>query len=107
MIMFPKPMNTEVPLTIEEAVSMLLGDLPLLDRTRLGAMTTEELNLINKVVGLQIAKDFRLWSGNDPLLNACLEAIDENDADDADPTMVIVRAMWAKLQETHVLRLVK
>lgn len=105
--MFPKPINTELPLTIDEAVSILLSDLPLLDRTRLSAMTTEELNLVNRVVGLQIAQDFRLWSGNDPLLNACLEAVDDNDEDDADPTMVIVRAMWKKLQETHVLRRVK
>ena len=105
--MFPKPIDYDLPLTIDEAVNMLLADLPLLDRTRLSAMTTEELNLINKLVGIQIAKDFRLWSGNDPLLNACLEALDDSDADDADPTLVIVRAMWQKLQETHVLRLVK
>ena len=100
-------MSTELPLTIDEAVSMLLADLPLLDRTRLSSMTAEELDLINRVVGLQIAKDFRLWSGNDPLLHACLEAVDEYDEDDADPTLVIVRSMWKKLQETHVLRLVK
>lgn len=105
--MFPRPMNTELPLTIKEAVNLLLADLPLLDRTRLSAMTTEELNMINKAVGFQIAKDFRLWSGNDTLLNACLQAIDDNDEDDSDLTMVIVRAMWQKLQETHVLRLVK
>lgn len=105
--MFPKPISSKLPFTIDEAVSMLLADLPLLDRTRLSAMTTEELGLVNKAVGLQIAKDFRLWSGNDPLLNECLKAVGDCDEDDADPTMVIVRAMWQKLQETHVLRLVK
>lgn len=102
-----KPMIKELPLTIDEAVSMLLDDLPLLDRTRLGAMTSEELNLINEAVGLQIASEFRLWGGNDALLNACLTAVDKSEEGDADPTMVIVRAMWKKLQETHVLRLVK
>ncbi len=86
---------------------MLLADLPLLDRTRLGAMTSEELNIINQAVGLQIASDFRLWGGNDALLNACLEALDHSEEDDDDPTMVIIRAMWKKLQETHVLRVVK
>ena len=70
-------------------------------------MTTEAPNLVNKVVGLQIAQDFLLWGGNHPLLNACLEAVEEYDEDDADPTLVVVRAMWKKLQETHVLRLVK
>ena len=102
-----KPMIKDLPVTIDEAVGMLLDDLPLLDRTRLGAMTDEELNLINEAVGLQIASEFRLWGGNDALLNDCLTAMDKNDEHDVDPTMVIVRAMWKKLQETHVLRLVK
>ncbi len=73
----------------------------------MGSMADEELNLVNKVVGYQITKDFRLWSGNELLLHECLEAIENGDTDDADPTNVIIHAMWQKLQETHVLRLVK
>ena len=105
--MFTRPLSSNLPSTIDEAVSVLLSDLRLIDRTRMGSMTTEELNIINKVVGLQIAKDFRLWSGNDLLLHACLEAIEDSDGEDTDPTMVIIHAMWEKLQHTHVLRLVK
>ncbi|BBO86953.1 hypothetical protein [Desulfosarcina ovata] len=106
--MFPKPIDNDLPLTIDDAVQLLLADLPLLDRTRLGAMEPEELDWINRMVGLQIAKDFRLWSGNDILLSACLEAAGDSEAGtDGDPTMVIIHAMWKKLQETHVLRPVK
>lgn len=105
--MFPKPIDTQLPMTIDEAVSLLLSDLPLLDRTRLSVLTDEELNLINRAVSLQIAKDFRLWSGNDALLHACLEATDGCEEESEDLTIVIVRAMWKRLQETHVLRLVK
>ena len=36
-----------------------------------------------------------------------IEPIDEQGDVELDPTMVIVRAMWQRLQETHVLRLVK
>ncbi len=96
-----------MPSTIDEAVSILIADLTLIDRTRLGSMTTEQLHLVHNVVGLQIARDFRLWSGNDRLLHECLQAIEETGTDDDDPTMVIVHAMWKKLQETHVLRLIK
>ena len=105
--MFPKTMDIDLPMTIADAVDMLLADLPLLERSRLANLTLADLDLINRLVGLQIARDFRLWSGNDSLLHACMESIDLKDDDELDPTMVIVRAMWQKLQETHVLRLVK
>jgi len=39
-------------------------------------------------------------------LYACLEAA-RGLGEEADPTLVIVRAMWEKLQQTHVLRIVK
>ena len=105
--MFTKPLSSDLPSTIEEAVRILLDDLRLLDRTRLGSMTTEELNWVNKAVGLQITRDFRLWSGNELLLHECLEAMPDAGKEDADPSMVIINGMWKKLQETHVLRLVK
>ena len=105
--MFTKPLSSDLPSTIEEAVSILLADLRLLDRTRLGSMTAEELNWVNKVVGLQITRDFRLWSGNELLLHACLNAMEDTGGEDADPSMAIIHALWKKLQETHVLRLVK
>jgi len=105
--MFPKMIDLILPSTIAEAVDILLDDLPLQDRSRLACLSQEELDLINRVVGLQIARDFKLWSGNDDLLHDCMEAIEQQGDKDADPTMVIVRAMWKKLQETHALRLVK
>ncbi|BBO66552.1 hypothetical protein DSCA_04820 [Desulfosarcina alkanivorans] len=104
--MFPKIVDIELPITIDDAVTMLLDDLPLLDRTRLSSMTPDELDLINRLVGLHIARDFLLWSGNHELLHACLEAA-RNSGEEADPTLVIIRAMWEKLQQTHVLRLVR
>lgn len=105
--MFTKTLSSDLPSTIDEAVTILLDDLPLRDRTRMGSMTTDELNLVNNIVGLQITRDFRLWSGNDSLLHACLKAVDETGQENADPSMAIIHAMWKKLQETHVLRLVK
>ena len=105
--MFPKMIDLILPSTIAEAVDILLDDLPLLDRSRLACLSQEELDLINRVVGLQIARDFKLWSGNDDLLHDCMEVIEQQGDKDADPTMVIIRAMWTKLQEIHALRLVK
>ena len=105
--MFTKPLSSDLPSTIDEAVNILLADLRLLDRTRMGSMTTEELDWVNKIVGHQITRDFRLWSGNELLLHECLKAMADNGMPDGDPTMVIIHAMWKKLQETHVLRLVR
>ena len=104
--MYLQTNNIELPITIEDAVDILLSDLPLLDRTRLSAMSSDELDLVNHLVGRQIARDFRLWSGNDILLSACLTACAQS-GEPADPVMVIIRAMWQRLQETHVLRIVK
>ena len=104
--MIPKSIGIELPLTIDEAVATILNDLPLLDRTRLSAMTSEELYLVDQEVGAQIAQDFRLWSGNDILLSDCLTAAQQYD-EPTEPTLVIIHALWQKLQETHVLRLVK
>ena len=104
--MVPKSIGVELPLTIDEAVTTIINDLPLLDRTRLSAMKAEELDLIDRQVGSQIAKDFRLWGGNDFLLSDCLSAAQQYD-EPTDPTLVIIHAVWQKLQNTHVLRLIK
>jgi hypothetical protein len=104
--MIPKSIGIELPLSIDEAVTAILNDLPLLDRTRLSAMKSEELYLVDREVGSQIAKDFRLWSGNNILLSDCLAAAQQYGGP-PDPTLVIIRAVWQKLQKTHVLRLVK
>jgi len=105
--MFPKMTDLILPSTINEAVDILLDDLPLLDRSRLACVSAKELDLINRMVGLQIARDFKLWCGNNALLQDCMAVVEQTNDEDADPTMVIVRAMWKKLQETHVLRRVK
>ena len=104
--MVPKSIAVEIPLTIDEAVTTILNDLPLLDRTRLSAMSSEELCLVDREVGPQIAKDFRLWNGNDILLSECLAATQQYN-EPAEPTLAILHAVWQKLQHTHVLRLVK
>ena len=104
--MIPKSIDIELPLSIDEAVATILNDLPLLDRTRLSAMRSDELYLIEHEVGAQIAKDFRLWSGNDILLADCLAAAQQFD-EPTEPTLVIIHAVWKELQRTHVLRLVQ
>ena len=104
--MIQKRLSIDLPLTIDEAVTTLLNDLPLLDRTRMAAMNWEELCLIGREVGTQIEKDFRLYSGNDILLADCLVAAQKLN-EPPDPTLVIIRAIWQRLQQTHVLRLVK
>lgn len=104
--MLPKSIGIELPLTIDEAVTTILNDLSLLDRTRLSAMAPEELCLIDREIGSQITRDFRIFSGNDILLSECLVAAQEYD-EPLDASLVIVHAMWKKLQQTHVLRLVK
>ena len=69
-------------------------------------MQSDEMDQINQEVGPQIAKDFRLWSGNDFLLADCLSYAQKKGVT-LDPTLAILSAVWEKLQQTHALRLVK
>lgn len=103
--MFPHMIDKHLPATVDDAADTLLADLSLRERTRLAHLSEDEMELISGMVGAQIIKDFRLWSGNDALLQDCLSAAGEGEKA-LEPELTIVRAMWRKLQQTHVLRLV-
>ena len=50
---------------------------------------------------------FALWSGNKELLASCRSISKEHVYREDDIIRVIITALWKKLRETHVLRVVK
>jgi hypothetical protein len=95
------------PETVQEAIETLISGLPLKEKTTIANMSEEELIKLNAGLGRYIMDKFGLWSGNEKLLESCLELADYplHDADDA--AAVIVKELWQNLKQTHKLRIVR
>ena len=105
--MFPKANYLEMPYTVDDAANRLMADLDLRDRIRMADMDEAQVRLLHTRVGKTIVNEFRLWEGNDKLLQSCIMAPEMDAGGINDPSMVIVMRMWRRLRRTHRLRLVK
>jgi hypothetical protein len=50
---------------------------------------------------------FGLWSGNEKLVESCLELANYPLHDEDDASAVIVKELWLRLKQTHKLRIVR
>jgi hypothetical protein len=81
------------PVTIDEAVGVVVATLSDEEKAAIAAMAESELVSFHMSLGAWIRNNFGLWSSNLPLL----ESTGEPNADDA--SMVIVVAVWRRLRE--------
>jgi hypothetical protein len=82
--------------SIEEAVELLLSELPERDKEAIRNIAEEQLSTLHFSLGNYIRNGFGLWENNEELLKACCPDGSPQNADDA--SMVIVKALWWKLQ---------
>jgi hypothetical protein len=94
------------PKNIDEALEKLVPVLTRREKTKIVNMSEKDLGLLRNTIGLFIQSEFKLW-GNDPLINACKVFATENELSYDDPVMVIIWALWEKLQTTNLLKVVK
>jgi hypothetical protein len=99
--------NPGLPRSISEAVSLLLTDMSLKDRTTLANMTEDELTNLNFTLGSYIRNAFGIWSGNGHLLEACRTASGDPTLPRKEAATVIIGELWKELRRTHKLRIVK
>ena len=97
----------DIPGDIEEVVDLLLVDLPLRDRVILAGLAEADLDYLYVAMTKEITKEFRLPGGNPELLASCRDFALTHDYDLDDPVMIIVRALWEDIKNTHMLRIVK
>ncbi len=97
--MFEKEKRFDLPKTIDEAADLLIGDLTANDRNVLGRLTESDFLHVYNGVAKYIIEEFRLWDGNDELLDACLPAM-ATDTDTSDPAKIILRRVWNKLRDS-------
>ncbi len=94
-----------IPETVDEAVAALQSSLSFQDRSRIANMPVERLDALMPSLGAYVKNEFRLWQGNQPLVQDCRA---RSGGAEEDPSRVIVRALWKALQGSdRVLRVVK
>ena len=95
------------PKTVDEAVDRVISDLDLKDRIKIAHMSLDDLLNLQTNLHMYFKNAFGLWSGNTELLASCRSISKEHIYSEDDATLVIIEALWKKLRETHVLRVVK
>mgnify|MGYP006294861103 CR=1 FL=1 len=94
-----------LPRSVAEAVDTLMGKLTFQERTRIANMGRTRLAALNHSLGMYIKNEFRMWKGNDPLMDDCRLL---SDFEEEEPAAVIIRELWKRLQDSdRVLRVVK
>ena len=95
------------PKTVDEAVDQVISDLDLKDKIKIANMDLSDLLDVHFDLDVHFKNYFALWSGNTELLASCRSISKEHVYREDDITRVIIKALWEKLRETHVLRVVK
>ena len=110
----PDPYKTKVgtkkvslPRTVDQAVTRLMSDLSLRDKTKIAKLKEEELVSLYFSLGEYIRNTFELWSGNRELMESCRVLSGMNELQEDDASAFIVKELLKRLHETHKLRVVK
>ncbi len=85
-----------LPSTVEEAVNILVSDLTTQQMAAMGKMTDVEFDRLCGELVPHLQHDFRLWAGNERLLNSCLERCDELTT--TDPMRIIMESLRSRIQ---------
>jgi hypothetical protein len=110
----PVPYKTSVgikkvsfPRTVDQAVTRLISDLSLRDKTKIAKLREEELVSLYFSLGEYIRNAFGLWSGNRELMESCRTLSGMTELQEDDASAFIVKEFLKRLHETYRLRVVK
>ena len=96
-----------LPKTVAQAVSLLLSDLSLQEKTAIANMQKDSLVDLHFSLGRFIRNEFKLQADNKKLMESCCLLSGKQDLHADDVSSVIIESLWENLQDTHVLRVVK
>ena len=97
----------KLPKTVDQAVDMLIDELSLKDRTTISNLAEDELINLHINLGEYIRNEFGLWSGNEDLMSSCCTIAKMNKIHEDTASTIIIEKLWARLRETHKLRVAK
>jgi len=96
-----------LPRTVDQALTRLMSDLSLRDKTQMAKLKEEELVSLYFSLGEYIRNTFGLWSGNRELMESCRTLSGMNELQEDDASTFIVKEFLKRLHETYRLRVVK
>lgn len=99
--------HERLPETVDQAVTRLIRELPLRDKTRLSGMTETELDRLHPSLAQYILTNYGLGTADGPLIASCRETAGDESLDTAGSVRLIIRELWERLRQTHRLRRVK
>ena len=94
------------PRTAEAAADKLIEEMSFRDKTRIANMGPEKLVEFHRTFGGSVQMEFRL-PGNDPLMRSCAELAGLSELTGDQASYIILKVLWAKLQTSNVLKVVK
>ncbi len=96
--------RTPIPITVEEAVQILIDELPMREKAAIANMDADEVGELHFSLGRLIRNRFGFWEGNPQLLLDCAEHAghDIQYADEA--SAFIIGRLALELEKSHKLR---
>jgi len=91
---------------IDDVVDRLISELSFKDKTKIANMSEVDLVKLNLSWGIYIRKEFRL-EGNYPLLKSLTSYAGVNAITPEQASYIIIKELWEKLQNSHVLKIIK
>jgi hypothetical protein len=96
--MYEKPNMHNLPRTVDEVADLLISDLPPQEMATLSGMTENDFVRLYDSVANYVLDEFKVWTGNEDLLESCLDQVSTEDQN-TDPAMIILRRVWQKLND--------
>jgi hypothetical protein len=96
-----------LPRTVEEASDKLLSKLSLRDKTMIANIPKDKLTDLYDVLEADLQNEVALWLISESLLDSCRLTAGDDHLSEYGASLVIVRALWEKLQKTNVLKIVR
>ncbi|NQT68566.1 MAG: hypothetical protein HQ552_03195 [Desulfobacteraceae bacterium] len=106
----PKDRSSSPPIhtkTVDDAVELLITEMPLKDRATMANFTKDELAPLNMTLGIYIRNHLFQKGANSELLASCSHVSENEHLSESDAAFVIIEKLWEKLRVTHRLRIVK
>ncbi len=96
-----------LPRTVEDAADKLLTKLSLRDKTMIANIPKDKLTDLYRSLEADLQNEIKLWLINESLLDSCRLTAGDNHLSEDGASLIIVRALWEKLQKTNVLKIVR
>jgi hypothetical protein len=86
---------TRIPKTVDEAAEYLISDILLQHLQALSQLSEQEFEMLYEKVTPYLLDEFRLWQGNNQLMESCM---DRSQDTHEDPARIILNSVKEKLR---------